>query len=355
MKALIAMSGGVDSSVSALLMKQAGYECVGCTMRLYDNEMIGEDLHSTCCSQKDLRDALAVTLKLGIPYYVFRYEKEFCEELIEPFVRAYEEGRTPNPCIECNRIFKFGHLAGKMEELGCDVIVTGHYARIGQDPDSGRRLLRKGLDPSKDQSYVLYTMTQEELAHTRFPLGTLTKEEVRRIAEENAFLNAGKHDSQDICFVPDGDYAGFMERYRGAEYPEGNFIDQAGHVLGRHKGYVRYTVGQRRGLGIPAEHPLYVLEVRPADNTVVLGRDEELYRRELVADRVNLISVERLDGPMRVLAKIRYRHKEQPATVYPEGEDRIRVIFDEPQRAITAGQAVVLYQDDVVVGGGVII
>ena len=354
MKALIAMSGGVDSSVSALLMKQAGYECVGCTMRLYDNEMIGEDLHSTCCSRKDTRDALAVTLKLGIPYYVFRYEEAFCKELIEPFVRAYEEGRTPNPCIECNRIFKFGHLQEKMEELDCDVVVTGHYARIEEDPESGRWLLKKGLDPSKDQSYVLYTMTQEQLAHTRFPLGALTKEEVRQIAEEQGFINAKKHDSQDICFVPDGDYASFMERFRGAEYPEGDFVDREGHVLGRHKGFVRYTVGQRRGLGIPAEHPLYVLEVRPGDNTVVLGRDEDLYQRELIAEHVNLISVERLTGPMRVSAKIRYRHKEQPATVYPEGEDRIRVVFDEPQRAITRGQAVVLYQGDVVAGGGVI-
>ena len=197
-------------------------------------------------------------------------------------------------------------------------------------------------------------MTQEQLAHTRFPLGALTKEEVRKIAEEQGFINAKKHDSQDICFVPDGDYASFMERFRGAEYPEGDFVDREGHVLGRHKGFVRYTVGQRRGLGIPAEHPLYVLEVRPGDNTVVLGRDEDLYQRELIAEHVNLISVERLTGPLRVSAKIRYRHKEQPATVYPEGEDRIRVVFDEPQRAITRGQAVVLYQDDVVAGGGVI-
>ena len=355
MKALIAMSGGVDSSVSAYLMKQAGYECVGCTMRLYDNEMIGEDLHSTCCSLEDTRDARAVTVRLGIPYYIFRYEDLFREEVIEPFVRSYEEGRTPNPCIECNRVFKFGHLQEQMKALGLDCVVTGHYARIERDPQNGRMLLKKGLDATKDQSYVLYTMTQKELENTRFPLGTLTKEEVRMIAEEQGFLNARKHDSQDICFVPDGDYAGFMERFRDAEYPEGDFIDREGNVLGRHKGYVRYTVGQRRGLGIPAEHPLYVLEVRPRDNTVVLGKDEELYRTEFFADRVNWIAIEELKEPMRVLAKIRYRHKEQPATVFPAEDGKIRVVFDEAQRAITPGQAAVLYQDDTVVGGGVIL
>ena len=348
------MSGGVDSSVSALLMKQAGYECVGCTMRLYDNEMIGEDLHSTCCSQKDTRDARLVTLRLEIPYYIFHYEEQFRDKLIEPFVCAYEEGRTPNPCIECNRIFKFGLLQEQMRELECDCVVTGHYARIEEDPQNGRMLLKKGLDASKDQSYVLYTMTQEQLKNTRFPLGTLRKEEVRRIAGENGFINAHKSDSQDICFVPVGDYVGFMERFRGTEYPEGDFVDREGHVIGRHKGYVHYTIGQRRGLGIAAAHPLYVLEVRPEDNVVVLGREEELFRKELFAGQVNLISVEKLTGPMRVSAKIRYRHKEQPATVYPEQDGRIRVVFDEAQRAITPGQAVVLYQDDVVVGGGVI-
>ncbi len=355
MKALIAMSGGVDSSVSAYLMKQAGYECVGCTMRLYDNEMIGEDLHSTCCSLKDTRDARAVTVRLGIPYYIFRYEDLFREEVIEPFVRSYEEGRTPNPCIECNRVFKFGHLLRQMESLGLDCVVTGHYARIERSPENGRMLLKKGLDAAKDQSYVLYTMTQKELENTRFPLGTLTKEEVRKIAEEQGFLNARKHDSQDICFVPDGDYAGFMERFRGMTYPEGDFIDREGHVLGRHKGFVRYTVGQRRGLGIPAEHPLYVLEVRPRDNTVVLGNNEDLFTTVFYADRVNWIAVEALHGPMRVKAKIRYRHKEQPATVFPAEDGKVRVVFDEAQRAITPGQAAVFYQDDTVVGGGVII
>ena len=349
------MSGGVDSSVSALLMKQAGYECVGCTMRLFENDMIGEDLLKTCCSRKDTDDARAVAESMGMPFYVFHYENLFREELIEPFVRSYEEGRTPNPCIECNRIFKFGRLFERMEKLGLDCVVTGHYARIERDPQSGRMLLKKGLDATKDQSYVLYTMTQKQLENTRFPLGTRTKEEVRRIAEANGFVNAKKHDSQDICFVPDGDYAGFMERFRGATYPAGDFVDRAGHVLGRHKGTIRYTVGQRRGLGIPAEHPLYVLEVRPEENVVVLGQNEDLFRRELFADHVNLISVPEITEPMRVSAKIRYRHKEQPATVYGEADGRIRVVFDEPQRAITPGQAVVLYQDDVVVGGGVIV
>ena len=355
MKGLIAMSGGVDSSVSAYLIKKSGDEAVGCTMRLFENDMIGQDILGTCCSLKDTEDARGVCGRLGIDYRIFHYEQYFEEDVIEPFVRCYEEGKTPNPCIECNRKFKFDRLYKEMENLGCDYIVTGHYARIEKDPDTGRFLLKKGIDERKDQSYVLYTMTQYQLGHTRFPLGEYTKDEVRRIALENGFVNAKKKDSQDICFVPDGDYAAFMERYRGKEYEEGNFVDRDGNILGRHKGYIRYTTGQRKGLGIAAGIPLYVTEIRPLTNEVVLGAETDLLRRELYAEKVNLISRESLDEPVRVKAKIRYRQKEQPATAVVESSGRLKVIFDEPMRAITRGQAVVLYDGDVVVGGGVIL
>ena len=355
MKALIAMSGGVDSSVSAYLMCRKGYECIGTTMRLYENDMIGEDLFSSCCSAKDTEDARSVAESLGMEYRILHYEGEFREQVIEPFALAYENACTPNPCIECNRRLKFTALWEKMGQWGCDKLVTGHYARIAYDESRGRYLLKKAVDLSKDQSYVLYMMSQELLSHTVFPLGELEKNRVREIAGEHSFVNAKKHDSQDICFVPDGDYVGFLQRYRQMHYPEGNFVDKNGNILGRHKGIVCYTIGQRKGLGIAAEHPWYVTEIRPKTNEVVLGENEDLFSRRLTAEHINLISTESIEGRMRVKAKIRYRHTEQDATVIQEGKDRLEVIFDEPQRAITPGQAVVLYDKDVVVGGGTII
>ena len=355
MKALIAMSGGVDSSVSAHLMNSLGYECVGCTMRLFENDMIGKDLLDTCCSLESTEDARSVTNTLGIPYHIFHYEQIFIDEVIEPFVSEYEKGNTPNPCIECNRCMKFCHLFKKMEELGCDCVVTGHYARIEYDDSRKRYLLKKATDSGKDQSYVLYTLTQYQLEHVRFPLGEMAKSQTRDVAQAQGFRNAGKHDSQDICFVPDGDYVAFMERFRNKTYPAGDFVDKNGNILGRHKGYVHYTIGQRRGLGIAAEHPLYVVEIDPENNRVVLGSNDELFSSELTANRINLISVEKIEGSMRVKAKIRYRHREQDATVTQLDDDTIKVVFDEPQRAITRGQAVVLYDGDIVVGGGTII
>jgi len=353
-KALIAMSGGVDSSVTALLMKQAGFDCCGCTMRLFENDMIGECMLNTCCSLKDTEDARAICNSLDMPYQIFHYENLFRKEVIEEFVKSYEKGQTPNPCIECNRYFKFYHLYEKMEILGCEYIATGHYARIKYDEEKNRYLLLKAVDLTKDQSYVLYTMTQYQLAHTKFPLGEFTKSKTREIASEHGFNNAKKHDSQDICFVPDGDYVGFMERYRNTKYPEGEFKDIHGNVFGKHKGYVRYTIGQRKGLGISSDRPLYVVEIKPEENVVVLGHDEDLFKTELYATNVNLISVDNLDTPMRIKAKIRYRQVEQPATaVMVDG--LLKVTFDEPQRAITSGQAVVLYDGDIVVGGGVIV
>ncbi|MBP5304222.1 MAG: tRNA 2-thiouridine(34) synthase MnmA, partial [Lachnospiraceae bacterium] len=285
-KALIAMSGGVDSSVAALLMKEAGYECIGCTMKLYDNETACQD-GKTCCSLNDIEDARGVAFSLGMKYYVFNFKDEFEDKVIKKFVNCYECGATPNPCIECNRHLKFAKLKDRAAELSCDYVVTGHYARIEKRGD--RYALLKGLDETKDQSYVLYSMTQEELAHTQFPLGAMKKTEIRKIAEEHGFINANKPDSQDICFVPDGDYAKVIENYTGKKYTEGNFVDLAGNVIGQHKGIIHYTIGQRKGLGIAAENPYYVLEIRPETNEVVLGSNEDLFKNEVHIAEVNYI------------------------------------------------------------------
>ena len=311
MKALIAMSGGVDSSVAAQIMSSRGYECVGCTMRLYENDTVGMDLLDTCCSLENTQDARSVTERIGIPYHIVHYENLFREEVIEPFIDEYLHGHTPNPCIECNRKLKFEHLFAKMKELGCDLLVTGHYARTKYDPETGRYLLLKALDPAKDQSYVLYMMTQDQLAHVQFPLGDQDKHTTREIAAESGFRNAEKKDSQDICFVPDGDYAGFILRYSGRDCPAGDFVDAEGNVLGRHKGIIHYTLGQRRGLGIPAAHRCYVTKIDPESNTVTLGTNEDLMKTTLYARRINLITTDRIEKPLRCSAKIRYRHKEQ--------------------------------------------
>ena len=354
-KALIAMSGGVDSSVAALLMQQKGYECVGATMKLFENEQAGVKREKTCCSLDDVEDARSVAYRLHMPYYVFNFTANFEKEVMDRFVHAYENGWTPNPCIDCNRYLKFEKLYLRMQEMQMDTIVTGHYARVAYDETSGRYLLKKGLDGSKDQSYVLYNLTQEQLAHTQFPVGELSKHRVREIAEEHGFLNADKPDSQDICFVPDGDYVGFMERYTGKFYPDGDFIDTTGKVVGRHHGAVRYTNGQRKGLGLALGAPVYVCDKDMEKNTVTVGPESELFTTTLVAGDFNWISIPELTAPMRVKAKARYRQPEQPATVRPLPDGKVEVEFEEPQRAITRGQAVVLYDGDIVVGGGTIL
>ncbi|MDO5146961.1 MAG: tRNA 2-thiouridine(34) synthase MnmA [Eubacteriales bacterium] len=350
-KALIAMSGGVDSSVAAFLMKEAGYDCIGVTMKLYDNEDIGMEQEKTCCSLSDIEDARSVAVKLGIPYYVFNFKDDFKEKVIDSFIESYQCGKTPNPCIDCNRYLKFEHLYRRARELECDVIVTGHYARITEDKEGWH--LSKGKDGTKDQSYVLYSLTQEQLAHTRFPLGEYTKEEIRRIAGEQGFFNAEKKDSQDICFIPDGDYRKFIEETTGQKSVPGDFVDKDGNVLGQHKGYYGYTIGQRRGLGISAASPYYVTEIRPDLNQVVLGTNEELFRKTLKAEAFNWI--ETLEPGEVIKARIRYHQAEKEATAEILADGRVEVRFLEPQRAITKGQAVVLYRGDAVVGGGTII
>ena len=353
-KALIAMSGGVDSSVAAYLTQQAGFQCTGATMRLFDNSILGQDQESTCCSLDDVEDARSVARRLGFPFYVFNFKDDFEEKVIQKFIRCYECGATPNPCIDCNRYLKFDHLLRRGYELGCDCVVTGHYARIRQDENTGRYLLYKAVDLSKDQSYVLYSLSQEQLAHTRFPLGEMTKAEARVIAEEQGFINARKHDSQDICFVPDGDYVAFMERYTGKKYTPGDYLDLQGNVVGRHKGAVSYTLGQRKGLNLAMGTPVYVCAKDMERNTVTVGPNEALFSTTLRATDWNWFPFPELTEPIRVSAKARYNQQPQPATVYPEQDSYARVVFDQPQRALTPGQAVVLYDGDMVVGGGTI-
>lgn len=351
-KALIAMSGGVDSAVSACIMKSRGYECIGCTMKLYNNEDIGISRENTCCSLDDIQDAKSVAGTLGIPHYVFDFSEDFKEKIIKKFASSYIIGKTPNPCIDCNKYMKFDKLFARAEMLGCDCIVTGHYARITEK--DGKYSLLKAVDPEKDQSYVLYQLTQELLSRICFPLGEMHKSETRRIAEENGFVNAHKHDSQDICFVPDGNYAKIVDEYAKGKNLEGNFIRTDGSVICPHKGITHYTIGQRRGLGIAAPASLYVLKINPQDNTVMLGGSEELFSREANVEEVNWISGEVPGEPVNCKVKIRYRQKEQPAVVTPLGENSVSVLFDEPQRAITPGQAAVFYDGDTVLGGGVI-
>lgn len=346
------MSGGVDSSLAALLMKEKGYECIGCTMKLYENEDAGIEKTKTCCSLDDVEDARNVACLLDMPFYVFNFTERFRTQVIDRFVQSYEEGRTPNPCIDCNRYMKFDKLYERAKLMGCEYIVTGHYARI--EKEDGKFFLKKALDETKDQTYVLYTLTQDQLAHTMFPLGDLTKRTVRNIAEKNGFINANKPDSQDICFVPDGDYASVIEKYTGRICMPGNFVDTEGNIMGRHKGIIHYTLGQRKGLGIAAGKPVYVCEIRPQTREVVLGNPEDLMSRDVYVSDFNWISGNAPGGRIRCTAKVRYRKSEQPAVLSVEG-DIVHIVFDQPQRAITPGQAAVVYDGDVVLGGGTII
>ena len=341
-KALIAMSGGVDSSVAAMITLREGIDCTGATMKLHP------------CVRDSAEEARAAAEHFNIPFYVFDFSGSFAEQVIDRFIGAYREGQTPNPCVDCNKHIKFGRLLDKTIELGNDFVVTGHYAQVERRPD-GRYLLKKGADSSKDQSYVLYSLTQEQLAHIRFPLGGLSKKQVRELAHSVGLDNAKKRESQDICFIPDGDYVRFIIECTGTRPSKGRFIDVDGNDLGENNGVICYTIGQRRGLGLAMPYPPYVLEIRPEDDLVVIGKDEMLYSNTLLAKEINLIPFDKLDAPFRALVKIRYRHNEQFATVYQVDDDTLRIEFDEPQRAITKGQAAVIYDGDIVLGGGTIV
>ena len=351
-KALIAMSGGVDSSVSALLMQEAGYDCSGVYLHLCGAHLLPD---SASENQQAPLDAAAVCEKLEMPFHTFDLTKEFENKVIDYFVSSYEAGETPNPCITCNRHLKFGALLEIAKNLGNDVLVTGHYARVEQDKNSGRWLLKTGLDESKDQSYMLYSLSQKQLAHIRLPLGDKTKEECRLLAEKAGLVNAAKKDSQDICFIPDGDYASFIERSTGNTFPEGNFIDRTGKVLGRHRGIIHYTIGQRRGLGVSANARLYVSDIDPVQNTVTLAEEKDFQIDTVYADHVSMVSGLPLPGKEKVLVKLRYRQQERPATAWQDGE-RLISRLDAPQRAPAPGQAAVLYDTDgeTVLGGGTI-
>ena len=349
-KALIGMSGGVDSSVAAYLMLRQGYDCTGVTMRLYDNPTE----ESTCCSLDDAEDARAVATRLGIRHYTFNFKDDFDRQVVQKFVSSYQQGLTPNPCIDCNRYLKFDRLLRRAQELGFDYVVSGHYAQIRQENTTGRTLLYRAVDTAKDQTYFLACLNQEQLSHILFPLGELTKAQVREIAEQQGFVNARKRDSQDICFVPDGDYSAFLSRYTGKTYPQGDFLDLQGNVVGRHRGAVCYTRGQRKGLGLALGEPVYVCAKDMQANTVTVGPNEALFSKALRAADWNWIPFETLTAPMAVTAKIRHSQLDLQATVYPEADGFARVEFDAPQRAITPGQAVVLYQGNLVIGSGTI-
>lgn len=351
-KVMIGMSGGVDSSVAAFLLQKESLEVIGATMKLYNNEDIDFVSEKTCCSLDDVLDAKSVCARLGIRHYTLNMTDDFKKEVIERFISAYQNGFTPNPCIDCNRYMKFSKMLHKAQELDIDYVATGHYARIEKQGD--RYILKKAVDLSKDQSYVLYSLTQEQLRVTKFPLGNYTKRQVREIAEENGFVNARKHESQDICFVPDGDYSKFIEYYTGKTYPCGDFVDMNGKRLGEHKGIIRYTIGQRRGLGLALPASMYVVEKDVDNNKVILGFNDDLFKKEVNVKNISFTACERLDKPERLCAKIRYNQKEQPATVTQTDENHFTIVFDEPQRAITKGQAAVLYDGDTVVGGGTI-
>ncbi len=354
-KVVVGMSGGVDSSVAAYLLKEQGYEVIGVTMQIWqDEEETIQQENGGCCGLSAVDDARRVADQLGIPYYVMNFKKEFKKNVMDYFTGEYLNGRTPNPCIACNRYVKWESLLKRSLEIGADYIATGHYARIRRLPN-GRYTLLQSAASAKDQTYALYSLTQEQLSHTLMPVGEFSKDEIRQIAEDIGLRVAHKPDSQEICFVPDKDYARFIEEYTGRHIPEGNFVNTAGQVIGRHKGITHYTIGQRKGLNLAMGHPVFVSRICPETNEVVIGENEDIFRHTLLADRLNYMAVPEFTDGMEVMAKIRYNHKGSPCRIELAGEGRIRCVFPEAQRAITPGQAVVFYDGERVLGGGTIL
>ena len=354
-KVVVGMSGGVDSSVAAWLLKEQGYDVIGVTMQIWqDEENEVQEENGGCCGLSAVDDARRVASSIGIPYYVMNFKQEFQKNVIDYFTKEYLNGRTPNPCIACNRYVKWEALLQRSLSIGADYIATGHYARIDKLPN-GRYAIRRSATLAKDQTYALYNLTQEQLAHTLMPVGNYSKDKIREMAEEIGLQVANKPDSQDICFVPDGDYATFIEENADATIHQGNFVTPDGKILGKHKGIIHYTVGQRKGLGLALGYPAFVLEIRPETDEVVIGTYEESLTHTLRANELNFMSVEDITEPVRVFAKIRYNHKGAWCTVEKTGEDEITCTFDEPIRAATPGQAVVLYDGEYVLGGGTIL
>ena len=355
-KLVVGMSGGVDSSVAAWLLKEQGYDVIGVTMQIWqDEDTEVQEAEGGCCGLSAVDDARRVAMDLGIPYYVMNFKEEFRKNVMDYFVGEYVEGRTPNPCIACNRHVKWESLLRRSIAIGADYIATGHYAQIDRLP-GGRYSLKTSVTASKDQTYALYNLTQEQLSHTLMPVGSYHKEEIRDMAERLGLPVAHKPDSQEICFIPDHDYASFIEEYTGRELPPGNFVDLDGNVLGRHRGITHYTVGQRKGLNLSMGRPVFVVEIRPETNEVVIGDNQDVFTNVLRCGKLNWMAVDGLHGKsMDVLAKIRYSHKGSPCTIREIGNDMVECRFHEPVRAVTPGQAVVFYDGDYVAGGGTII